>query len=100
MTDIERKLTLPQFRRILQVVDKYHRFGGLNEANVYTIESGEKVAVYRNIKYIRPQYDTRTRDIFCITFDETGFDFRDDPVKTMYERICEWLAWDKYCEMD
>lgn len=74
-----RLLSNGQFKKILNVIWKYHRFGGLSDTPIHPY-----------VKYVSPQWDMRTGYIFCISFDNKVFDFRDSE-KSMYECIMEWL---------
>jgi len=69
-----KSLTKMQFDEILHVIGKHHRFG----------RGG------RNIKYIRPFFDTRDGAVYRVEFDSVIFDFRDYD-EPMYDRIMNWL---------
>ena len=72
-------LTLTEFMAIMDVIERKHGF--------YHFGSG------KNIKYIRPNIDTRDGKIFNITFDDKEFDSRQGV--RMYTEIMEWLEGDK-----
>jgi hypothetical protein len=78
----KQSLTPAQFKKIINHIWKYHRFGGL---------SGLDRSRSPYIKYIRPNWDMRDGCIFSISFDDEVFDFRDSE-EPLYDRIKKWLG--------
>lgn len=79
LTNYGKTLSWQQFKNILKLIESNHTF---------------RKSIGKSIKYVRPDIDMRTHDVFHLRFDglfgKKEFDFRDSETD-MYDRITKWL---------
>ncbi|MNC07121.1 hypothetical protein D3C75_546540 [compost metagenome] len=83
-------LTQQQYKEILQLIWKEHRFGGLSKA---ARDKDTVLKRCKHIKYVRPNWDMRDGMCFSIRFDPGDKSFNSGYGETvpMYDRIMKWL---------
>lgn len=66
-------MSLDEFKEVVEFVQKYHRFGWINDENVIKVK-GERFALH--IKYVDSCYDSRDKSIWMVKFRGFGNNLR------------------------